>query len=397
MKLNSDLESVQSRRARMQRDVEDLGAEIGAIAETLSGLGQSKNRSAEIVGLSPSHLSELSARARAAGIVVPDPRGQLDELCGTELQQFVHEHGGPSRILASFSDWDTLHMSQLDPQLFYRRGDGIFRQHMLVSCADGAWVAVDNVNVGYGGTGPSNAIRELEGIGLAADLADRIACHRVSDVQLGDTLSALDTSLFTQDWPHTDLGRIELLDTDRLVVRIDADGFGQDDDAHRARRRAAADTMNGMYAAPPRRSRLRAWLSHFDDPEVSWLYGQPRRARVYLDWRTAAAAGYKSGPPLMIRSLDRPATYSVIIEQGPIQLWLKVPSSNDEAQRFSPEVYAALGAAGFYTDDLDPTAGRSAFTRWLSSLGRTLPPYVDLDGLPLNHPDPAGSGQGGRE
>lgn len=391
MKLNRNLESVRHRRSRVQQEVDDLGVEIGAISETLNHLGQSKSKSAEIAGVSQSHLSDLSARARAAGIVVPDPRGQLDSLRGTPLREHVHVHGGPARIIASFDDWDALHMSKLNPQLFYHRGDGLVRENMLINCADGTWIAVDNVNVGYGGTGPSNAIRELETIGLNSELSRDIAYSRVSDVRLDDSLTAIDGSLFTSEWPHSDLGPIEYLDEDLFVVRIDADGFGQENAAAAARRRATADTLHGFYPSPPRGSRLRAWLAHFDDPDVAWLYGQPRRARVYLDWRPASDDGYATHRSHLIGGFGLPKVYTVIIEQGPIQLWLKVPSSNDEAQRFSPEVYAALGAAGFYTDDLDPTAGRSAFTRWLASLGRTPPPYVDLDGLPLNHPDPARS------
>lgn len=388
MKLNQDLELVRHRRDRLHQEVDELGVEIGALSETLSDLGQSKNESAQIAGVSASRLSDFAARAREAGLVVPDPRGQLDSLRGTALREFVHSHGGPARIVASFDDWDAMHMAKLDPELFYRRGDGLVRENMLVSCADGAWVAVDNVNVGYGGTGPTNAIRELETIGLDGELARDIAYSRVSDVFLNDTLAALSTSEFTREWPHTDLGPMERLDAGRFVVRINADGFGQDDDTDGAfaRRRAEKDTLNGMLASEPRRSRLRAWMARFDDPDIDWLYDRPRRGRVYLDWRPASAAGYTSR---RMYPFELPAVYTVIIEQGPIQLWLKVPSSNDEAQLFSPEVYATLAVAGFYTDDLDPTAGRGAFTRWLASLGRTLPDYVDLDGLPLIHPDPA--------
>ncbi|MGI6797669.1 hypothetical protein [Gordonia sihwensis] len=328
-------------------------------------------------------MTELLAKARNAQRSIPDPLGHVPFLKGSALQEYVATHGGPVTLLASFDDWDCIHLSGLSP-LAFLDSRFITTPHMLVQCADNEWAAVDNVNVGYGGTGGANARRELLGIGLAPDLADKVSNHRVSIVPLDTDLRAGTAAHFSQQWPHTDLTGLQLAH-DRLVVPVDADGFGQIDEQSMATTRETADTLHGFYPAPPGRHPLTAWLERLDEPGLTWLDGS-RRARVYLDRDTAYADGYTS------RSLDRwtgLATYTVIIEQGPLQLWLDVPRSNDPGRRFSPEVHSALEAAGFYTGDLDPTAGSGAFIRWVSSLGRTPPPYVDLDDTPLRYPNPS--------
>lgn len=381
--LNDDLNDLRRRRERLSADFDSAGTEIGAITEVLSDLGQPKSRSAEHAGVSPSHMTELVARARAEGRSIPDPLRRIPELRGTELQNYVAAHGGPVRVLASFADLDVLHLSRLDPMAFLR-GDYLFCPHMLIQCADDEWTAVENVQVGYGGTGPGNARSELTSLGIDQATADLIAGYRVSDVALTDALVADDASQFTHDWPQSDLSEYHYI-AERLVVPIDADGFGQIPESAYVHARQQKDTLHGFYGLPPSRSELRAWLDLLDDESLPWRHGV-RRARVYFDLDAANDDGY-TFPRRM--GLGFPATYSVIIEQGPIQLWLKVPRSNDPSQRYAPEVHAALGAAGFYTDHLDPTAGRGAFVRWMSGLGRTPPPYVDLDDIPLRFPNPS--------
>ncbi|WP_461666508.1 hypothetical protein [Gordonia sputi] len=381
--LNNDLDDLRRRRERLSADFDSAGIEIGAITEVLSDLGQPEARSAEHAGVSPSHMSELVARARSEGRSIPDPLHRIPELRGIELQSYVSAHGGPVRVIASFEALDVLHLSRVDPMAFLR-GDYLFCPHMLIQCADAEWTAVDNVQVGYGGTGPRNAQSELTSLGIDPATAEQIAGHRVSDVALTDALVANKDSQFTNEWPRTGLSGYRYI-AERLVVPIDADGFGQIPEAAYAYAREEKDTVHGFYGLPPSRSELRAWLELLDDESLPWRSGV-RRARVYFDLDAAQDDGYAFSRRW---GLGVPATYSVIIEQGPIQLWLRVPRSNDPSQRYSPEVHAALGAAGFYTDYLDPTAGRGAFVRWMSGLGRTPPPYVDLDDSPLRFPNPS--------
>lgn len=381
--LNRELEELRWRRSRLQRDLDDTGIDIGARAAALHELGQPKARSAEMAGVSASHLTELVAKAREAGKTINDPLDRLPVLKGAELQEFVAHHGGPARIIASFHGADVMHMSKLEPTAFLE-GNRLISRHMMIQCADDDWTIVENVQVGYGGTGPGNARQELTGIGLDPDTAERIAHTRVSDVQLDHTLKMTADSLFTNDWPRYELGGLTLV-ADRFVVTMTLDGFGQIPASEYAAARAAADTHNGFEPIPPAMPPLQAWLERFDDETIPWLQGT-RRARVYLDRNAAERDGYTMQE---VYGYGRGPVYTVIIEQGPVQLWLNAPRSNDPTQRYAPEVHAALGAAGFYSEPLDPTAGRGTFVRWLADLGRTPPPYVDLNGWPLRHPDPA--------
>ncbi|WP_138918073.1 hypothetical protein [Gordonia effusa] len=317
-------------------------------------------------------MTELVAKARAAGRKIPEPLYRVPACRGIELQEFVAAHGGPVQIIASFADYDVVHMSRLEPTVFLS-GNHLSRPHMMIRCLDEEWVIVDNVQVGYKGTRPTNAFRELAGIGLATDLAKRIVSSRASRVYLDDGLAVVEeNSQFTHDWPLLDLGRYDFI-ADRLVVTIAAEGLGQ----------VVPGPFSGRDGNPAAHP-LRAWLTYLDDHTIPWL-DHPRRARVYLDRNTAEADGYCTSPG---HDHGRRDIYTVIIEQGPVQLWLDIPRSNDPTQRFAPELHAALAAAGFYTTPLDPSNHRSAFAQWLNGLGRTPPIFVDLHDQPLAIPDP---------
>lgn len=135
--------------------------------------------------------------AAAQGIGLDyDPFNRIPVLAGGELQEFVTTHGGPHRIVASFADHDVLYMSQVDPdRLVY---DGFVRRpNMMIQTNDSSWVAAAHVSVGYSGTGPRNAERELRGLGIDEDLAYEIATNRVSDVRLDQP----DQAVHRADWP----------------------------------------------------------------------------------------------------------------------------------------------------------------------------------------------------
>src|SRR5687767_2548866 len=104
---------------------------------------------------------------------------------GDELREFVAVHGGLKRVVASFAGLtDLLYMTGVHPKDLEAgiavHGDA----RMLVQAIDGAWSAVDYVNVGYGGTGPRLGADQLRRLGLDEDLADVLTSFRVVDADL---------------------------------------------------------------------------------------------------------------------------------------------------------------------------------------------------------------------
>lgn len=380
--LNSQLTSLAQRRARAQREIDDAGLEIGATSTYLRDvLGQPKARSAEFAGLSPSHLTELMQTALEKGVTIADPLRRVPFLHGVELQEFVNARGGPQRIIASFSDLDAMYMAGLSPETFLDRdfGFGLRLPQMLILTRDGDWVAVHNVTVGYTGTGPSNARRELGGLGIPPDLIDLIVRSRVSDVDLDHP----DQGLHTHQWPHVPLGPPWPVDDFFVsVVHVENELFT----------RSARDfhigppdgqTYGGFYPSPPTEPPLTSWLKALDSPtKPEWMSG-PRRARVYLDRSLARAHGFTLAT--LQPGSNQYVVYPVILEQGRLQLWLNIPTSNDPTVLFTPEIYDALDQAGFYTGEQRTKDAQSSFWRWLRSLGTQRPGVVDLNDEPLRH------------
>jgi hypothetical protein len=359
--LNRHLESLAGRRRRALADVDALSVEIGATATFLRDeLGQSKAESARLAGISPSHMTEWMKAAVDQGVGLDhDPFQRIPLLEGTELQDFVREHHGPRRIVASFADHDLLYMSQVDPDQLLRDGF-VYQPHMMIETNDDAWVAVDQVNVGYGGTGPGNAERELRGIGVDEDLAHRIAYHRRSDVEVDQP----DLAEHTNDWPLYPLITPRPVGSWFVVpVAHSAEDVGD------PRRRS-------LEQGP--RTALRDWLDYLDRPQEKlprWVRGG-RRVRVYLDREAARAAGFTEATLRPWRPTH--GTYPLIIEQGRLQLWVEIPISTDPTVLFTNEIHDALELAGFYTDEQRTRDNHGAFRRWLRSLGTSRPPYVDL-------------------
>lgn len=388
--LNDQLSVLADRRSRAQRDIDEAGLEIGAITSYLRDvLGQAKARSADFAGISPSHLTVLMQTAAEKGITVPDPLGRVPFLKGAELQAYVNARGGPQRVVASFAQSDTMYMAGISPASLLDPGFGvgIREASMLILTKDGGWVGVENVTVGYGGTGPSNAVRELNGLGLAPDLVNLIAYSRVTDVDLDQPEQAL----HTHQWPRIPMGTPwPVNDFFVSVVHVEDPAWRRSGpfglprwDPRPLTDNLEDQTSHGFYATPSSEPLLTSWLAALDSPtKPDWMTG-PRRARVYLDRQLAQDHGF-TRTTLQPRSHEY-GVYPVIIEQGQLQLWLSIPTSNDPTVLFTPEIYSALDQSGFYTEDLQAKDSQGAFWRWIRSFGTQRPRLVDLDGLPLQH------------
>lgn len=371
----------QHRRVQLQ-DAERAALEIGARTQYLRDhLGQSKAASAQLAGVSPSHLTEWMAKAGNEGVEVDDPHWRVPFLTGANLPTFVLEHGGLRRIISSFAHYDTFFLSDLDPEQL-RSGNGLRQPHLMVQTLDGEWAAVVNVNVGYGGTGPDNAARALRPLGLDSDLVDNIVSFNASDVRFSGGPDPAGTPLHTTVCPVVPLAGPRLVGS-TWVVRMNPVDLVAPDSPGADRESMALD---GAHLIAGGGSHLQRWIEYLDNQPPGWCAG-PRRARVYLDEEAAERAGFENEPSGMVASsYQRP--YTVIIEQGRVQLWISLPTSTEPGVRFTPETYDALRLAGFYVDDLEARDNRARFWRWLSSLGETTPEHVDLEGTPLQSVPP---------
>lgn len=401
--LNDQLTSLGKRRADSRRELQSIDHEIGATVTYLRDeLGQAKASSAKIVGISPSHLTALMQEAAAEGISIPDPHDRVPFLHGPQLQQAVAAGSGIIRIVASFDEDDTLFMTGIHPDQLRddRTPGGLRLPNVVLQLASGAWVAIDSAQVGYPGTGPRNTERELRGVLVDDALALAVAEARVSDVHLDDVESAL----FSSSCPHVSLDVPERLtgwvrqDPTGTTWQRDGAGFFVVPIVLSTSRvtepEPDADGSTPELPVEDGRDHLTRWLDVLDENPPSWATG-PRTARAYLSEGDAEADHFV--PRLLARGMPRGAhahqPFTVIIEQGQLQLWIQAPTSTDPGEPFSTEVVEAIEAAGFLGQELSGHTGRR-FVNWLRKLatgtGAQRPPYVDLDGrAPRHYPVPA--------
>lgn len=372
--LNDELVYFAQQRRLQLQDAAQSALQIGARTQYLRDhLGQSKAASAQLASVSPSHLTEWMAKAGEEGVEVDDPYWRIPFLTGSALTDFVLEHGGQARIIASYGHSDVFFLSGVDPEQL-RSGFNLRDAHMMIQAQDEEWAAVANVNVGYEGTGSRNATRALQSLGLDPDLVAEIAYSNASDALFAGGPDPIELPVHSSARPVVPLAAPELVG-DTWVVRMDEVDLVSGDDL-------AADRDAVLPAhLTAAGSHLDRWLKYLDSQPSEWCSG-PRRARVYLDEEVAERDGFqqeRSG--MVVSSYQRP--YTVIIEQGRAQLWIALPTSDEAGARFTRETYDVLRLAGFYVDDLEARDNRSAFWRWLNRLGETTPEYVDLDDAPL--------------
>lgn len=78
---------------------------------------------------------------------------------------------------------------------------------------------------------------------------------------------------------------------------------------------------------------LQRWLTWLDNPP-DWATGH-RRVRVYLDTQQAITDGFTEEA---LAAWPREyGVYTVILQQGRLDLWLRLPRSTDPPSRLSPE------------------------------------------------------------
>lgn len=251
--------------------------------------------------------------------------------------------GNLSRVHVAFNPNDIVLESGLDPSAFPDLGDRD-APNMLLFGDDGAVVGVEECLAGYGGTGPSNTVRLLRELGFPEQLREEVFHSRYLELTPTDVLRASPESV------HRAGGGLGLsADGQHLVVRVPGGSA------------TVADWTAEVLAEPAK---------------YPWAAGT-RRARVYLD-RDASA-------PLQepYRAWRGTSSYSVIIEQGRLQLWVAAVYPFRFSDLLSTEQLQILDSADMRPADIEPRT-------WLDRLipnRRDRPLFITIseDGQDLTH------------
>ena len=334
--LNTHLVEVGAARRQHQESAVELGLELGALTRALrDSYSQSKAKSSALAGISPSHMTALMDAAAAAGVGVPAVT-RMPSLSGAALISYVEKHGGPKRILGALHRGDLIWEAALHPEHFWNRGS-LELPSVVIQTADESWVALGPIyTVGYGGTGPHNTLSALESLGLDSDFARTLIRYKYLDVDLTQP---------RDQWQ---------LHTTSLTTDLSEPTF---DPMHGVVVRVFPDPLRG-------RNELADWITYLDrDPLPAFAWGQ-RHVRIYLNSEAARGDGFTSH-----RNLGYPynsaRTYSLIVEQNEVQLWVDMLESTDPSKRFTDEIYEALDLLGIPAAEDRHHDGQSAPRRWL--------------------------------
>lgn len=369
-------DSVKSGLYRHQTDVHARHRRVALLKRELRQAEAERDQSvAAMVSFGKNHEAarhEASARAigRALGVshtvvnAMVDradshptaPAPQLVPVVSADKARAYVESGALGeidRIIVAFNPGDVLLESGLDPSVF-ADGSDIEAPTLLIRGADGDVLGVSECLAGYGGTGPSNSYRLLTQLGLSKDLANEVFTHRFIEFGRDRVIRA------THDGLHSCGGGLELAaGGGHFVARL-------------SHTRSPIRGEWSMYNA------ITAWTQEvMDRPEAyPWVAGE-RRARVYLDRDAAAALQEPS-----VRWKES-ARFSVVIEQGRLQLWCSAIYPYNFADLLSSEQLRALGAADLYPDGIEP---RTWLDRFLPHR-RDRPPFLHIsdDGQGLTH------------
>lgn len=331
-----------------------------ALAEAMSGDdAPGPSALSRLTGLSHTSVRKLAAREPLA-----NDEDRLQTIRYSRLDGALSDTGEkPVRIVSAFEESDVWQGSGLSPT-FFERDEWLEVPHMAIQLDSGSWVGVEQVQVGYGGTGPGNARRALAGL-VHEELAAKIAEHRYSDVDLTNPQA----SVFSSSWPYFDLDLPDFQDG-RFIV-----WFNEDD--VQLTHRTVNEPSSNFFPKPRSTPLLKAWLDLLRSDSVPGWCSGTIRARVFLDPAEAAKQGF------FVRrgGIDR-FSPALVIEQGILQLWFAL-SAPPEGAWLPREAYEILDYAGVYPEQLalDDEKAQAPFRRFLAKFGfegRQRPSYLDI-------------------
>ncbi|MGW9436751.1 hypothetical protein [Streptomyces sp. NPDC055607] len=295
-----------------------------------------------------------------------DPTRLVPVFSAYEAAQYVKSgaFGQVTGATVAFTETDILLESGRHPKAF-ADGTRIAAPNMLLRNGEGELLGVEECLAGYGGTGPSNSVRLLEELGWDKEIARQVMHYRF--IEFDKEQGVVRTS---EESLHHCGGSLEYTGG-HLVARL----------------------RHGRPWAPVGRTTpagdplgLRTWVSEIlNQPEAyPWVAG-PRVARVYLNRDTATGLQDR----IRYRPGVRNTPFSVVIEQGELQLWCSAIYPSDWAELLSKEQLDVLAAVDMYPADVEP---RSWLDRFLPRR-RERPDYIDIsaDGTSGLQREPDGS------
>lgn len=354
------------------------GAEaIGRDALALKDLGMSVSEIARRVSIPRPTLNEFIATAANSNVPTGSaaaPVAPLPVLSESELVQAVQQGGPVTEIAASFGDTDTMFLSREPFARFVNPGWGsrLRIPHLMLRLDEAGWIGVSNTTVGYGGTGPSNARRALSSVGIDDDLAREVAFYnRVSHVVFDKDGNPSFSEKGVQ-WPRLGLAAPEPfgdnLDRFRIKLLV-ADGVPSDDDEVLSE---PDEVDDGFYESEPDGlTQWQRWLKYLDSPPTWLPPSDARRGTLFTSLEAAGDAGFsdisraerEANRRSAVRvDIDSPyLTYPLIIEQGPVQLWLTAYTSADPTVWVPPEFHDVLRDSGLLPKEaIETDAGNKA-------------------------------------
>ena len=317
--------------------------EAGALAGELMKAGVSQARIARAMEVSPPHVSKLVKKAREFGSGVGP--ATVNWLGITEaVERYAGQH---LRMVAGNSNFDVLYACGLDPS-YFREGWALAVPHVMLVGEDGQWVGIENVNIGYGGTGPGNTHELLLGLGAPPRIAQAAKTHAFFDIELpsGEGLNDNPNGLFDVKLPSWS--------GEKLVVRLEREDLP-----------GGRGSRRGVLREPAYVHYLRALNGGtslgggVDLPK--WMMGE-RVARVFFDPAVARDQGFAHA------GLRGGSVYPIVIEQGDLQLWLPTYRPRGTVEMLSDEVYKALDMADLHPETEETRTG--SVRGLLSQLGK---------------------------
>lgn len=372
-----ELALLRAERERLSRDLDRIDVEMGRRADEILNTQEFVSKSAigRLLGFSHTHVGTLIERARAVPESVVNDRIPVME--NTIAGEYVSSIGAHVvRSISGFTPSDVLAQSGLDPRLFAEENrQSIHIPNMLWQLDTGDWIGIEDVSVGYGGTGPRLARDALVRAGVAESTASQIPRWRFCDAVDVDNPDSWLTSV---RWPVHGRSTPLILD-DRMIVLF-GDRFNMlRYDWEEPKRRGSEIDETGIMPSDHPDTPLQSWLRFLDDADElpAWAQGS-RVARVFRNDDAAAADGFTITSGLWGALRGQTIHPSIVIEQGNVQLWGAFYRPHDTTQYLPEEAYEALAMASVYPAPLAARDERAA-RPW----GRFVSTFFNIrDGLP---------------
>ncbi|MFD9667137.1 hypothetical protein ACFWAY_36965 [Rhodococcus sp. NPDC059968] len=240
---------------------------------------------------------------------------------GSALRRLGERDARVTRIVAGFAANDVFWSSGYEPSRFTTTPSGsLIVPHLLWELSNGDVLAIDDVQVGFGGAAPRRAFDLLCDLGVGDPVARDIAYSRRSVTNLGIGGAAAVQVDAHDDWPGYRFNTPTRVGAS-WVLRVSADNLtgGLRPVGVQRTPRTVAGRIGSMIADE---------LDRTDTP--AWACG-PRIAEIVPTGVAAAAAGLPDSGTSRFPGAGKVQTDQLIVTQGGLQLWFELPEPTQPA------------------------------------------------------------------